>query len=98
MSPVQGRTSCWLCGNAVWALPLWTWMVVLATGAYVFGMLRPESLPLWLSIMGALLVPIGAAVLVLMDENRRDRTRLAVKAGAVALPADLDAAVRAKAK
>lgn len=87
MAPIPSKASCWLCDNAVWALPLWTWLVVLGTGAYVFGMLQPGSLALWFAIMGSLLVPIGSAIAVLMDENRRDRSRLLVKERAASLPA-----------
>lgn len=44
-------------------------MVVLITGTYVCGILRPASLPPWLWIMGLLLVPIGGAIVLLMSED-----------------------------
>jgi len=79
MSAGQGTSRCWLCDHAIWFLPIWTWVVVCFTGLLMLGLLRPDAMTGWLSLMGVVMIIVGAGIAVLMDENNRDRDRAARK-------------------
>ena len=85
MQQSQGKDRCWLCDNAIWFIPLWTWIVVLATGLFMLGLLRPDAITGWLSLMGVMMLLVAICIAVMIDENGRDRARDAVKISA-ALP------------
>jgi hypothetical protein len=61
-------------------------MVVCITGLCMLGLLRPDAMTGWLSLMAVVVALIGTCIAVLIDENNRDRDRAAQPAN-VALPA-----------
>ena len=71
----RGEKRCWLCDNAIWFIPLWTWMAVLATGLFMLGFLRPDAITGWLVMMGAMMALVAVCIGVMMGENTRDRER-----------------------
>ncbi len=54
-------------------------MIVLLTGVSLFGLLRPEAVTGWLSLMGLILLLIGVCIAVFVDENNRDRAGASAK-------------------
>lgn len=73
MPESQKKNHCWICEHAIWLFPIWTWFVVCVTSVFMLAMLRPDAIGGWLVLMGSLLVAIGIAVGMLVDE-RRDRS------------------------
>jgi hypothetical protein len=71
----QDTDRCWLCANATWFLPVWTWTVVCITGLLVVGPMRPPTITAWLMLMGVVMFPIAVCIFVMMDEDSRDRVR-----------------------
>jgi hypothetical protein len=85
--PQSHHTSrCWLCDHATWFFPVWTWIVVLLTGSFMLGLLRPEVMTGWLSLMGLVLILLGFCIAVLIEENHRDRARAATANSATPPP------------
>jgi hypothetical protein len=86
MPQSQGKKRCWLCDNAIWFIPLWTWMIVLATGLFMLGLLRPDAITGWISLMGVMMLLLAVCIGVMIDENGRDQARDALKVSAVLPP------------
>jgi hypothetical protein len=76
MSVRQNTSRCWLCDNAIWLLPIWTWLVACVTGLLIIGLVRPPDMTAWLSLMGLLVLPIAACVAVFVAEEGHDRARV----------------------
>lgn len=73
MPPHQDAQRCWLCDNAIWLFPIWTWSVACITGLLTVSLLRPPDMVAWLCLMGLLLLPISACIAVFMTERSHDR-------------------------
>jgi len=73
MSKIRDTSRCWLCDNAIWLFPIWTWSVVSITGLLTVDVLRPPSMVAWLALMGLLLIPISGCIAVFMTERSLDR-------------------------
>lgn len=86
MSPEYATRRCWLCNHAIWFLPIWTWTIVLLTGLTLFGLLRPDAVTGWLSLMGLILLLIGIGIAVFVDENNRDRASTKLVTASPTLP------------
>jgi hypothetical protein len=90
MSPSQDTNRCWLCDNAIWLFPIWTWSVACITGLLIIGLVRPPSMTAWLSLMALLVFPIAACVAVFIAEQEHDRSRDVQKLdGASPIPSEM---------